>query len=73
MTETENGITLVFIGARKNLRGAQRRVGNVCQTPRGFHFYDGQHWQLMEMPERIQTTAILAKQPKQLENLKHEP
>ena len=66
MAETENGITLVFIGARKNLRGVQRRVGNVCQTPRGFHFYDGQHWQLMDVPERITTKELHAEQQKLL-------
>lgn len=52
------GITLIFIGQRKNLRGAPRRTGNVCQTPRGFHIYDGKHWQLMDVPEMIETEAF---------------
>jgi hypothetical protein len=55
------GIILVYIGERKNLRGAQRRVGNVCKTPRGFHFYDGKHWQQMDVPEMIETEAFTAK------------
>ena len=63
----EVGIITVFIGRRKNLRGAQRRVGNVCQTPRGFHFYDGKHWNLMAVPERITTKEIHAKDQKLLE------
>lgn len=53
------GIMTVYIGERKNLRGAQRRVGNVCQTPRGFHFYDGKHWQKMDVPKSIDTKECL--------------
>ena len=61
------GIIMVYIGERKNLRGAQRRVGNVCKTPRGYHFYDGRHWNLMDVPERITTKEIHAKEQKLLE------
>ena len=55
---TDIGFMCVFIGKRKNLRGAPRRTGNVVQTPRGFHYYNGQHWQLMDVPERIYAKEI---------------
>lgn len=55
---TDNGIICVFIGRRKNLRGAPRRTGNICQTPRGIHWYDGHHWQLMDVPEQIEGMEI---------------
>lgn len=62
------GIILVYIGERKNLRGAQRRVGNVCKTSRGFHFYDGRHWQKMDVPKCINTKECHASQQKLLNN-----
>ena len=65
---TDNGTMLVFIGERKNLRGAKRQVGNVVRTPRGYHFYDGHHWQLFSVPETIVTKAILVKK-KQSNNI----
>lgn len=62
------GIMLVYIGERKNLRGAQRRVGNVCKTPRGFHFYDGKHWKKMDVPKIINTKECYSSQQKSLNN-----
>ena len=64
MAESEVGTMTVFIGQRKNLRGAQRRVSNICQTPRGFHYYDGRHWTLMAAPDTIVTKEIYAKEQK---------
>jgi len=61
---TDLGIIMVYIGERKNLRGAQRRVGNVCKTPRGFHFYDGKHWQKMDVQKSIDTKECYASQQK---------
>ena len=58
---TAIGIMPVYIGERKNLRGAQRRTGNIAKTIRGYHFYDGKHWQLMDVPETIATKEIYAK------------
>ena len=64
---TGNGIICVFIGQRKNLRGAPRRTGNICQTPRGYNFYDGHRWQLMDVPERIESKEIPATECRQEE------
>lgn len=58
------GIIMVYIGERKDLRCAQHRVGNVCKTPRGFHFYDGRHWQKMDVPKSIGTKECHASQQK---------
>jgi len=61
----DSGIIMVYIGERKNLRGAQRRVGNICKTPRGLHFYDGKHWLKMNVPKWINTKVYYASQQKQ--------
>ena len=61
-------VIMVYIGERKNLRGAQRRVGNVCKTPRGFHFYDGKHWLKMDAPKWINIKECYASQQKLLNN-----
>ncbi len=49
----EQGIILRKVGRFKNLRGVQRRLGNLAETPNGWYWYDGHHWQMFSVPQYI--------------------